>query len=91
MTPEEKIVSQGGMSFEEWVSHPSTAAASPIPSKGEVGDSAAGQSGKKEAQTVGEAAGALLSGEYDSIEGAGKDELDRMLEGSAYAACSDCP
>lgn len=85
MTPEEKIVSQGGMSFEEWVSHPSTAAASPIPSKGEVGDSAAGQSGKKEAQTVGEAAGALLSGEYDSIEGAGKDELDRMLEGSAYA------
>ena len=85
MTPEEKIVSQGGMSFEEWVSHPSTAAASPIHSKGEVGDSAAGQSGKKEAQTVGEAAGALLSGEYDSIEGAGKDELDRMLEGSAYA------
>lgn len=85
MTPEEKIVSQGGMSFEEWVSHPSTAAASPISSKGEVGDSAAGQSGKKEAQTVGEAAGALLSGEYDSIEGAGKDELDRMLEGSAYA------
>ena len=85
MTPEEKIVSQGGMSFEEWVSHPYTAAASPISSKGEVGDSAAGQSGKKEAQTVGEAAGALLSGEYDSIEGAGKDELDRMLEGSAYA------
>lgn len=85
MTPEEKIVSQGGMSFEEWVSHPSTAAASHIPSKGEVGDSAAGQSGKKEAQTVGEAAGALLSGEYDSIEGAGKDELDRMLDGSAYA------
>ena len=40
---------------------------------------------KMEAQTVGEAAGALLSGEYDSIEGAGKDELDRMLEGSAYA------
>lgn len=85
MTPEEKIVSQGGMSFEEWVSHPSTAAAVPLPLKGEVGDSAAGQSGKKEAQTVGEAAGALLSGEYDSIEGAGKDELDRMLEGSAYA------
>ncbi len=42
-------------------------------------------SGKAEAKTIGEAAGALLSGRYGEIEGAGKDELDRMLEDSAYA------
>lgn len=66
MTPEEKIIASGGMSFDEWM-----AAGMP--------------SGKEEAQTIGEAAGALLSGRYDEIEGAGKDELDRMLEGSAYA------
>ncbi len=70
MTPEERIVSEGGMSFEEWM--------------------AAGQPGKEdtqkqEARTIGEAAESLLRGEYDSIEGEGKDELDRMLEGSGYA------
>lgn len=32
-----------------------------------------------EAQTIGEAADALLKGWYDQIEGAGKEELDRML------------
>ncbi|MFR2150974.1 MAG: hypothetical protein ACLS7Z_10955 [Christensenellales bacterium] len=30
-------------------------------------------------ETIGEAADALLKGRYDQIEGAGKDELDRML------------
>lgn len=40
---------------------------------------------KQEARTIGEAAGALLSGRYGEIEGAGKDELDRMLADSAYA------
>ena len=66
MTPEEKIVASGGMSFDAWMD--------------------AGQpSGKVEAQTIGEAAGALLSGRYGEIEGAGKDELDRMLADSAYA------
>ena len=38
-----------------------------------------------EAQTVGEAADALLKGRYDQIEGAGKDELDRMLAESGNA------
>ena len=106
MTPEEKIVSQGGMSFEEWVTAtPSVSSADNLrrsaSSESATGGDNAGKSLKEggnertdeadaeiqkmEAQTVGEAAGALLSGEYDSIEGAGKDELDRMLEGSAYA------
>ena len=106
MTPEEKIVSQGGMSFEEWVTAtPSVSSADNLrrsaSSESATGGDDAGKSLKEggnertdeadaeiqkmEAQTVGEAAGALLSGEYDSIEGAGKDELDRMLEGSAYA------
>ena len=106
MTPEEKIVSQGGMSFEEWkTATPSVSSADNLrrfaSSESTTGGDDAGKSLKEggdactdeadaeiqkmEAQTVGEAAGALLSGEYDSIEGAGKDELDRMLEGSAYA------
>ena len=106
MTPEEKIVSQGGMSFEEWkTATPSVSSADNLrrfaSSQSATGGDDAGKSLKEggdactdeadaeiqkmEAQTVGEAAGALLSGEYDSIEGAGKDELDRMLEGSAYA------
>ena len=38
-----------------------------------------------EAQTIGEAADALLKGRYDQIEGAGKDELDRMLAESGNA------
>ena len=66
MTPEERIVASGGMSFDEWM-----AAGMP--------------SGKAEEQTIGKAAEALLSGRYDEIEGAGKDELDRMLADSAYA------
>ena len=106
MTPEEKIVSQGGMSFKEWkTATPSVSSADNLrrfaSSESATGGDDAGKSLKEggdactdeadaeiqkmEAQTVGEAAGALLSGEYDSIEGAGKDELDRMLEGSAYA------
>ena len=106
MTPEEKIVSQGGMSFEKWkTATPSVSSADNLrrfaSSESATGGDDAGKSLKEgddactdeadaeiqkmEAQTVGEAAGALLSGEYDSIEGAGKDELDRMLEGSAYA------
>ncbi len=106
MTPEEKIVSQGGMSFEEWkTATPSVSSADNLrrfassesatggddaeKSLKEGGDACTDEADaeiqKMEAQTVGEAAGALLSGEYDSIEGAGKDELDRMLEGSAYA------
>ena len=106
MTPEEKIVSQGGMSFEEWkTATPSVSSADNLrrfaSSESATGGDDVGKSLKEggdactdeadaeiqkmEAQTVGEAAGALLSGEYDSIEGAGKDELDRMLEGSAYA------
>ena len=106
MTPEEKIISQGGMSFEEWKTATSSVSSADnlrrfASSESATGGDDAGKSLKEggdactdeadaeiqkmEAQTVGEAAGALLSGEYDSIEGAGKDELDRMLEGSAYA------
>ena len=81
MTPEEKIIASGGMSFDEWMNHPSVAAATSPLERGDLGE----VNGKEEAQTIGEAAGALLSGRYDEIEGAGKDELDRMLEGSAYA------
>lgn len=71
MTAQEQIVANGGMSFAEWM--------------------AAGAPGMQETQqltqvdTVGEAAQALLSGHYDEVEGAGKDELDRMLDSSAYA------
>ena len=72
MTPEERIVSQGGMSFAEWM-------AAGMPG----GD---GEREKKEtAETIGQAADALLKGRYDQIEGAGKDELDRMLAESGNA------
>ena len=70
MTPEERIVSEGGMSFEEWMA---------------AGHPGKEDTQKQEARTIGEAAESLLRGEYDSIEGEGKDELDRMLEGSGYA------
>lgn len=72
MTPEERIIAQGGMSFAEWM-------AAGMPS----GD---GEREEKEtAETIGEAADALLKGRYDQIEGAGKDELDRMLAESGNA------
>lgn len=72
MTPEERIVAQGGMSFAEWM-------AAGMPG----GD---GEREEKEtAETIGEAADALLKGRYDQIEGAGKDELDRMLAESGNA------
>ena len=70
MTPEERIVAQGGMSFAEWM-----AATPSVSSDGETG----AEIRMHEAQTIGEAADALLKGRYDQIEGAGKDELDRML------------
>ena len=75
MTPEERIVAQGGMSFAEWMATPS------VSSDGETG----AEIHMHEAQTVGEAADALLKGRYDQIEGAGKDELDRMLAESGNA------
>ncbi len=75
MTPEERIVAQGGMSFAEWMATPS------VSSDGETG----AEIRMHEAQTVGEAADALLKGRYDQIEGAGKDELDRMLAESGNA------
>ena len=72
MTPEERIVAQGGMSFAEWM-------AAGMPG----GD---GEREEKEtAETIGQAADALLKGRYDRIEGAGKDELDRMLAESGNA------
>lgn len=72
MTPEERIVAQGGMSFAEWM-------AAGMPG----GD---GEREEKEtAETIGQAADALLKGRYDQIEGAGKDELDRMLAESGNA------
>ena len=72
MTPEERIVAQGGLSFAEWM-------AAGMPG----GD---GEREKKEtAETIGQAADALLKGRYDQIEGAGKDELDRMLAESGNA------
>ena len=70
MTPEERIVAQGGMSFAEWM-----ATTPSVSSDGETG----AEIRMHEAQTIGEAADALLKGRYDQIEGAGKDELDRML------------
>lgn len=72
MPPEERIVAQGGMSFAEWM-------AAGMPG----GD---GERKEKEtAETIGQAADALLKGRYDQIEGAGKDELDRMLAESGNA------
>ncbi len=72
MTPEERIIAQGGMSFAEWM-------AAGMPGGGRESKE------KETAQTVGEAADALLKGRYDQIEGAGKDELDRMLAESGNA------
>lgn len=72
MTPEERIIAQGGMSFAEWM-------AADMPGSD-------GEREKKEtAETIGQAADALLKGRYDQIEGAGKDELDRMLAESGNA------
>ena len=76
MTPEERIVAQGGMSFAEWM-----ATTPSVSSDGETG----AEIRMHEAQTIGEAADALLKGRYDQIEGAGKDELDRMLAESGNA------
>ena len=76
MTPEERIIAQGGMSFAEWM-----ATTPSVSSDGETG----AEIRMHEAQTVGEAADALLKGRYDQIEGAGKDELDRMLAESGNA------
>ena len=76
MTPEERIVAQGGMSFAEWM-----ATTPSVSSDGETG----AEIRMHEAQTIGEAADALLKGRYDRIEGAGKDELDRMLAESGNA------
>lgn len=76
MTPEERIVAQGGMSFAEWM-----ATTPSVSSAGETG----AEIRMHEAQTIGEAADALLKGRYDQIEGAGKDELDRMLAESGNA------
>ena len=74
MTPEERIIAQGGMSFAEWM-----AATPSVRSADETGAE------MHEAQTIGQAADALLKGRYDQIEGAGKDELDRMLAESGNA------
>lgn len=76
MTPEERIIAQGGMSFAEWM-----ATTPSVSSDGETG----AEVRMHEAQTIGEAADALLKGRYDQIEGAGKDELDRMLAESGNA------
>ena len=76
ITPEERIVAQGGMSFAEWMAA--------TPSVSSANETGAGIP-MHETQTVGEAADALLKGRYDQIEGAGKDELDRMLAESGYA------
>lgn len=72
MTPEERIIAQGGMSFAEWM-------AAGMPGGGRE------RKEKETAETIGEAADALLKGRYDQIEGAGKDELDRMLAESGNA------
>ena len=76
ITSEERIVAQGGMSFAEWMAA--------TPSVSSANETGAGIP-MHEAQTVGEAADALLKGRYDQIEGAGKDELDRMLAESGNA------
>lgn len=87
MTPEERIVAQGGMSFAEWMATPSVSSAdTSLEEEGrERTDEAGAEIRMHEAQTVGEAADALLKGRYDQIEGAGKDELDRMLAESGNA------
>ena len=88
MTPEERIVAQGGMSFAEWMATtPSVSSADTSLEEGgrERTDEAGAEIHMHEAQTVGEAADALLKGRYDQIEGAGKDELDRMLAESGNA------
>lgn len=88
MTPEERIVAQGGMSFAEWMATtPSVSSADTSLEEGgmERTDETGAEIHMHEAQTVGEAADALLKGRYDQIEGAGKDELDRMLAESGNA------
>ena len=87
MTPEERIVAQGGMSFAEWMATPSVSSADTSLEEGgmERMDETGAEIRMHEAQTIGEAADALLKGRYDQIEGAGKDELDRMLAESGNA------
>ena len=88
MTPEERIIAQGGMSFAEWMTTtPSVSSADTSLEEGgrERTDETGAEIRMHEAQTVGEAADALLKGRYDQIEGAGKDELDRMLAESGNA------
>lgn len=88
MTPEDQIVAQGGMSFAEWMAAtPSVSSADTSLEEGgrERTDETGAEIRMHEAQTVGEAADALLKGRYDQIEGAGKDELDRMLAESGNA------
>lgn len=88
MTPEERIVAQGGMSFAEWMAAtPSVSSAdTSLEEGGRVRtDETGAEIRMHEAQTIGEAADALLKGRYDQIEGAGKDELDRMLAESGNA------
>ena len=87
MTPEERIVAQGGMSFAEWMATPSVSSADTSLEEGgrERMDEAGAEIRMHEAQTIGEAADALLKGRYDRIEGVGKDELDRMLAESGNA------
>ena len=87
MTPEERIVAQGGMSFAEWMATSSVSSADTSLEEGgrERTDETGAEIRMHEAQTIGEAADALLKGRYDQIEGAGKDELDRMLAESGNA------
>ncbi len=87
MTPEERIIAQGGMSFAEWMATPFVSSADTSLEEGGRArtDEAGAEIRMHEAQTVGEAADALLKGRYDQIEGAGKDELDRMLAKSGNA------
>ena len=88
MSPEERIVAQGGMSFAEWMAAtPSVSSADTSLEEGgrERTDETGAEIRMHEAQTIGEAADALLKGRYDQIEGAGKDELDRMLAESGNA------
>ena len=87
MTPEERIVAQGGMSFAEWMATPSVSSADTSLEEGgrERMDETSAEIRMHEAQTIGEAADALLKGRYDQIEGTGKDELDRMLAESGNA------
>ena len=76
------------MSFAEWMAAtPSVSSADTSLEEGGRGrtDEAGAEIRMHEAQTVGEAADALLKGRYDQIEGTGKDELDRMLAESGNA------